>query len=356
MVAFVNENIARGGPDDSDSVEEVLGTARGSPRGRARTLVTLARAAGLPARLVAGVVLTETPSARTHVWVEIHLSDGWYAYDLEYGHIGEVPSNYMPMRRNGERIETIDTGESVSRIDIARERAPAGFGTGAPTPAADIFDFTRLSWEARRVIGLLLLLPLGALVTVVVRRIVGVRTYGTFTPTLLALAATLVDLKIGAAMAGAVLVVGLGGRALVADDPLSRTARLAVVFTVIAVAMALGISAMAHFDLDTSSVVALLPLVILTYLVDRFYAVADESGLRAALIRLWWTFATAAAVFPVLLREDWGQFLLRYPELHFISVAAIIVFGGWRGPTLAGRSELRWMKEATAKATKGSAN
>ncbi len=356
VVAFVNENIARGGPDDSDSVEEVLGTARGSPRGRARTLVTLARAAGLPARLVAGVVLTETPSARTHVWVEIHLSDGWYAYDLEYGHIGEVPSNYLPMRRNGERIETIDTGESVSRIDIARERAPAGFGTGAPTPAADIFDFTRLSWEARRVIGLLLLLPLGALVTVVVRRIVGVRTYGTFTPTLLALAATLVDLKIGAAMAGAVLVVGLGGRALVADDPLSRTARLAVVFTVIAVAMALGISAMAHFDLDTSSVVALLPLVILTYLVDRFYAVADESGLRAALIRLWWTFATAAAVFPVLLREDWGQFLLRYPELHFISVAAIIVFGGWRGPTLAGRSELRWMKEATAKATKGSAN
>lgn len=355
-VAFVSESINSSGASGPDSVTDVLATARGSPLGRARTLVTLARAVGLPARLVAGVVLTETPSAPVRIWAEIQLSDGWHAYDLEHGHIGDVTSRYLPMRRNGERIESIDTGESASRIAISRERAPAGFGTGAPTPAAEILDLTRLSLEARRIIGLLLLLPLGAVVTVVVRRIVGVRTYGTFMATLIALAATLVDLKVGAAMVFAVLIIGLGGRALVANDPLSRTARLAVVFTVIAIAMALGVSAMAHFGFDTSSVVALLPLVILTYLVDRFYAVADDSGVRAALIRLWWTIATAAAIFPILLREDWGQFLLRYPELHFITVAVIIVLGGWRGQTLAGLDQFRWMKEPAARAAKGALN
>ncbi len=352
VVAFVDQRIAKGGATDPDVVEEVLASARGSPLGRARTLVTLARAVGVPARLVAGLVLKETPSAPVHVWAELHLSDSWRAFDLEEGHLGEVPSNYLPMRRNGERIESVDGGESVSRIAVSSERAPAGFGTEAPTPVLEIFDLTRLPLEARQIIGLLLLLPLGALLTVVFHRIVGVRTYGTFTPTLLALAATLVDVKVGAAMAGAVLVVGLGGRALVADDPLSRTARLAVVFTTIAVAMALGVSAMAHFGLDISSVVALLPLVVLTYLVDRFYVVADESGVRAAVTRLGWTLVTAAAVFPILLQENWGQFLLRYPELHLITAAAIITVGGWRGPTLANRSQLRWMKEPAAKAAK----
>ncbi len=116
--------------------------------------------------------------------------------------------------------------------------------------------------------------------------------------------------------------------------------------------MALGVSAMAHFGLDISSVVALLPLVVLTYLVDRFYVVADESGVRAAVTRLGWTLVTAAAVFPILLQENWGQFLLRYPELHLITAAAIITVGGWRGPTLANRSQLRWMKEPAAKAAK----
>ncbi len=355
VIAFVDQRIAKGGATDPDEVEEVLALGRGSPLGRTRTLVTLARTVGVPARLVAGVLLKETPSAPVHVWAELHLADGWHAFDLEHGHLGEVPSNYLPMRRNGERIESVDAGDTVSRIAISRERAPAGFGTGAPTPLIDIFDLTRLSIEARRIIGLLLLLPLGALVTVVFRRAVGVRTYGTFTPTLLALAATVLDIRVGAAMAGAVLIVGLGGRALVADDPLSRTARLAVVFTIIAVAMALGVSAMAHFDFDTSSAVALLPLVILTYLVDRFYVVADESGARAAFTRLLWTLAAAAAVYPILVREDWGQFLLRYPELHLVTAAAIIVVGGWRGPTLAGRKEFSWMKEPTAKPARGAA-
>ena len=354
LITFVQQRIDKGGPNGPDAVLEVLTRSRGNPLGRARALVTLARVMGLPARLVAGVALSETAGAQARVWVEMHLRDGWHAYDLEHGYFGEVPGNYLPMRRNGERIVSVDAGESVSRIVISRERAPTGFGTDAQPPAMEIFDLTRLPLEARTIIGLLLLLPLGALVTVVFNRVVGVRTYGTFTPTLLALAATLVDLKVGAVMCAGVAVVGLGGRALVADDPLSRAARLAVVFTVIAVAMALGVSAMAHFAFDTSSVVALLPLVVLTYLVDRFYVVADETGVRAAITRLLWTLAVAAVVFPILLRESWGQFFLRYPELHLLTLAAIIILGGWRGPTLVEQGQLQWMREPAAKVAKGS--
>ena len=51
----------------------------------------------------------------------------------------------------------------------------------------DIFDLRRLPIELHEVLKVILLLPLGALVTAIVRTIVGLRTFGTFTPTLLAL-------------------------------------------------------------------------------------------------------------------------------------------------------------------------
>ena len=43
----------------------------------------------------------------------------------------------------------------------------------------------------------ILLLPLGALVTAIVRTIIGTRTFGTFTPTLLALAFVYNDWRTG---------------------------------------------------------------------------------------------------------------------------------------------------------------
>ncbi|MDX1514148.1 MAG: 7TM domain-containing protein, partial [Gammaproteobacteria bacterium] len=345
IVDWVREGIARGDINAPGKVEDVIGNGRGNPVGRVRTLVTLARAAGLPARVVSGVALEETSGAPPRTWAEVHLPDGWHTVDVERGHLGELPRHLLPIRRNGERVESVEAGRGITRIEISRERAPAAFGAGGPRPMQDIIDLTRLSLEARRTMGLLLLLPLGALVTVVVRRAGGIRTYGTFTPTLLALAATLVDLEIGLAMAAAVVVVGLLGRAMLAGEPLTRAPRLAVVFTVIAIAMAMGVSALAHFEFDTSTVVALIPLVVMTNLVDRVYAVADESGVRAALLRLWWTLVTAAVIAPMLMQEEWGQFLLRFPELHFLTLSAILVIGGWRGPTLASRPAFRWMNE-----------
>ncbi len=63
---------------------------------------------------------------------------------------------------------------------------------------------------------------------------------------------------------------------------LERTARLAIVFTLVSASMSIVTSGLIFFDPSVDSIVVLLPVVILTMLVDRIYSVSDERGLHTS--------------------------------------------------------------------------
>jgi hypothetical protein len=96
---------------ETDTAATALGTAlnalrarRGNPDAKARLLVTLARANGIPARVVTGVaVLSEGVFA--HAWSELWLG-GWIAADPTFGHL---PASASLIRiAIGERSRPID--------------------------------------------------------------------------------------------------------------------------------------------------------------------------------------------------------------------------------------------------------
>jgi hypothetical protein len=222
---------------------------------------------------------------------------------------------------------------------------PRGLLVSQTPQLFDFMDLTRLTPGTREVLGLLLLLPLGAMTTEVLRQIVGIRTYGTFTPTLLALAAVYVDWVTAATVFALVTMLGVAGRALLPDLELSRVVRLSVVFTLVASVMALVVSLLIQFDPSVDSAVVLLPIVILTTLVDRIYAIADENGPRVALFRLGWTIIAALASLLILLQRHWGEWLLVYPEMHAITLVAILLLGRYRGRRLLSLPGLKWLRE-----------
>jgi hypothetical protein len=126
---------------------------------------------------------------------------------------------------------------------------------------------------------------------------------------------------------------------------LPRVPRLGIVFTLVALAMALVVSLLMRLDPSADGAVVLLPIVILTNTVDRFYAVADESGVRIALMRLAWTVTVALGALWILLQTHWGEWLTAYPEMHALTVAAMILLGKYRGQRLAERPGLGWLLE-----------
>ena len=131
-----------------------------------------------------------------------------------------------------------------------------------------------------------------------------------------------------------VVIIGLGGRSLLPGLKLMQVPRLSVVFTLVALTMALTLSFLDFIHFSPSGLVVLLPLVVLTNIIDRAYTVADESGIRNALLRFGWTVVVAFVCVFIFRWQLPGQFLIAYPELHLITLALIIALGLYDGRKL----------------------
>ena len=92
----VNESVRYGGAMGSrDGVEQVLERGVGRCWDKSDVFVTYCRAAGIPARQVAGWV---PPLDAGHVWVEVHVDGGWIPVDATTTWLG-TSAEYVPFFR-----------------------------------------------------------------------------------------------------------------------------------------------------------------------------------------------------------------------------------------------------------------
>jgi hypothetical protein len=328
---------------DLVDVPGILSNRQANPRERAYTMVALCRAARVPARLVKGLVLKESQESRLHYWVETYEHGQWQSFDPAFGYVKKLPANYLPFAKGiSEVVDFSGTGNYSTTFAISNTDSLIDMAESTHQDWRELLDLTRLSLENRLMLSALLLLPFGALLTAVFMEIIGVRSYGVFTPTLLALSLVYVPWQSAALVFSIVLVLGIFGRSLVHAD-LNRVPRLSIVLTLVAVGIGAGASAMEFLDMSIGGQLVLLPVVIMASLVDRFYTMLDEKGLHVALVRLGWTLLLAIACIPIVQFEALGHFMVRFPELHLLSLAAILMVGLYRGKRLSALRAFAWM-------------
>lgn len=335
----------------NNNSETVLSTRRATALGSNRTLVALLRTAHLPARIVTGVNLQVTAAQQPYYWTEVYSNETWVPLDPVHGHMNQLPAFYIPMRKGGsELVMTNNATINATTWKIEITRAPTSLLTSGEKKFTDILDLNRLSPGSRESLGVLLLLPLGVLLTELLRQLLGVRTYGTFTPTLLALAIIHVDRLTAVIIFLIVTIIGVSIRSYLQKMKLPRTPLLGIVFTLVAISMTFVVSGFMYFDPRMDAIVVLLPVVILTMLVDRIYSIADQRGVRTAMIRLLWTAVAAILSLLVLLQAHWSHWLVTYPELHALTLAAIILVGRCNCLKISQLTTLIWLHEPKVKA------
>jgi hypothetical protein len=92
-----------------------------------------------------------------------------------------------------------------------------------------------------------------------------------------------------------------------------------------------GISILYHMVDQPNLEFVLLPMVIMTMLIERFHVSAEEDGLVYTLKLAAGTLLVAILCYLMLLNKNVGDFVLTYPETHFFTIAAFIFLGRYAG-------------------------
>lgn len=326
------------------SVPEVLASGRATPLERSLAMIALCRASGMPARLVTGLVLKDSTDLKPHHWLEVYDdTKGWLSFGPRFGYQREVPANYLPLVRNTPEVVAVNggAGHSIEYSLLSADELLLDSG-GEAKDWRQLFDLNRLPLDVRITLATLLLLPLGVLVSTLVRELSGVRSFGTFTPTLFALALSFTDWLTAIVSLSLVLFFGVLGRSGM-PGKIRRAPRLTIVISLVSLGIAISVSLMDFFEWNHDGQVVLLPIVILATLVDRIYTTLDEEGLSNAVVRLGWTLLLALICLPVIQYEELGYFLVAYPELHLLTLAMVLVLSRYKGKRLVQVPGFLWL-------------
>ncbi|MBI5488174.1 MAG: transglutaminase [Deltaproteobacteria bacterium] len=305
-----------------------------SCNGKSRLFVALTRAAGIPARLVGGLIL-ETGSKRTsHQWTEAWLGGHWVPFCPTNGHFASLPERYLTLYHGDEPLfrHTADINfDWRFAVSSSLVPSPAARSWMAPVNVWGLFERLGLPFS---LLGALLLLPFGALVVVVLRNVVGLPTFGVFLPALLAAAAS----GTGAAWAvGGVLLLVLvtaGARALLERLRLLRAPMLAVLLAVVTTTMLLLSLVAERLGAWGLTRIVLFPIVVMAITVERFHLVGVERGLGTAFGELAGTIAAMLACYVVMSSLALQALLIGFPEVLLLVIAADIYLGRWVGVRL----------------------
>ena len=291
----------------------------------------------IPARLVTGFQIKPDGKAanevRPRTWVEVYAVNHWEPYDPENGFLRELDYNIVPVRRDGiEPVRVIPYATDLTASYSVESLPPA-----TPT-VLGILDLHRLPQKLHEPVKVVLILPIGALFTAFMRTIIGMRTFGTFSPTLLALAFVYNDWQSGLCIFFVVIGTGFVSRTLLDRLRLLLVPRLGIILTMVVMLMVLSIAVMNFFQRVPNGQTVLLPMVILTNLVERFYVTSEEDLIFQAVRLLTASGFLALVIYLLLSLQGLGNLLFDNPELHFFTVAALVLMGRYTGYRL---TELR---------------
>jgi hypothetical protein len=193
------------------------------------------------------------------------------------------------------------------------------------------FSLFSLPVNTQAVFRILLTIPIGAFLLVILRNIVGIKTFGTFMPVLIALAFRETGLLWGIMMFTVVVGLGLVTRFYLEKLKLLVVPRLAAVLIVV-VLLILALSIITHsLGIHRGLSLALFPLVILTMTIERMSIVWEERGAAESLLSGLGSLFAAVLAFVVMNNKFLEHIVFVFPELLFVLLAATLLLGRYSG-------------------------
>jgi hypothetical protein len=298
--------------------------------------VALARHQGIPARLVGGLILRSGSKRTSHQWLEVQIGPYWVPFCPLNDYFAEIPAHYLPLYRGDHALFRYSRDINFDyRFKIKRELA-----IGSELMARsqrDQFSLMSISSTLARagipveLLKVLLMIPLGTLVLVILRNVVGLNTFGTYLPVLIAVAARQIGLGWGLLMFLLLILMVYSVRSLIRPMNLLHLPQMAILLTFSIIFMltlaAIGVR-LGNINLSS---VSMFPIAILAITTERFSLMIEEEGAMTTFKIILQTAIAIAACFVVMNAIPFQILFLTFPELVLVVVFLDIWIGHWVG-------------------------
>ena len=304
-----------------------------------RLLVLLA-AVNIPARTVEGLDLVEGVVGKTFSWVEVWTGQGWGHIDPQRMEIISSKTGFLALSAGGMSAVRASAGElSAKRFELTRNvmsRWRVFFERASRSGRVlDQWSLFRIPPEFQQTFRILLLVPLGALLITLLRNFVGFQTFGIFMPVLMALAFRNTGLFYGLAIFAAIVLIGYVARRGLDRMRLLLIPRMSVLVTLVIFCFIILALVGNRFGVRQFMAVGLLPFVILTMTIERFFVVVEEHGMRTAVETTLGSAAVSVITYLIIQWEVLQITFFVYPELLLFVMGLQILAGRYTGYRLS---------------------
>lgn len=305
-------------------------------------LTEILAGARIPSRVVYGVSLRADFIEQPLIaWMEVNNGTRWRGFNPETGAMG-YPENFFPwatglqtiVQSQSNTVRNLELTFSASRTSIAQEELALQVENTLLTGLTN-FTLYSLPIPAQEVYRVLLMVPIGALVIAFMRVVVGIPTFGTFTPILIALAFRETQLGWGVTLFLFILLAGFLVRTALASLRLLLVPRLACMLIVVIGLMVIMSLFSARIGFTQGLSIALFPMVILTMTIERMSIVWEERGSVETIKETVGSLLVAVSGYYVMNNPLLMHLMFNFPELLLVVLAVCMMFGSYTGYRLS---------------------
>ncbi len=322
-------------PQDDELAQEIF-SWRKTPSGKLFLASQILSIANVPSRVVHGLRL-DKPRRKTTLrnWLEVFDGQSWVRFNYDGRRLRWLKSAFAWWHGRADLVSvkraTLEQLHFSVNVDefylMSKERArlASHFGKHWALP------LLHLSTDMQALFRIMLLVPLGALIICVIRNIIGIQTFGTFMPVLVALAFRDTQLFLGVLLFTIAVSVGLIARYFLSWFRLLMVPRLASMLSVVVLLLLCAAILMSHFDIEQGLSIALFPLVIMTMTIERMSILWEELGPLSAIKRGLGTLLSAVIVYVCIFPASVQYSFFIFPELILLILSLTILIGRYTG-------------------------
>lgn len=343
---YVDEEIRRN--FSVTKIHESLFTGNGSPLVKAKIFNIMARRQKVPSRIVVGI-RTPTPqeeAAKQKIRFtyanEVYLNNKWIPIDTNRSYFGVRPDNFFVLHRNYDEVAPyLSKKNATYNIQIQRAKMNR---YNKEVYRDDVvksnswiakLSLYRLPLPLQQMFSTILLIPLGTLVLALARNLIGIPTFGIFTPIILTLFFKETSFGFGLLFFGVVVAVGIVERYVLDKFYLLAVPRLSIILTFVILFMIGYTLVSVDGGFFSQKHLAFFPIVIVATNIERLSIMLAEEGVINTSKTLIGTLVIAILGYILFSVPSLEMLMFTNPELLFTVIGLLILIGKYKGYRLS---------------------